>query len=91
MREEKARDQRKVGQKIIPTPGTDIFIDIFQSGTWDARDMLKNGRMCKKGGLLCSTLEEGQRRYGISPILSRVLGEEPPNIRPPAKSPRSKT
>ena len=45
-------DQRKEGQKAIPTLCTDV-IRLLRSGTWDARNRIKYGRICvpayKKG------------------------------------------
>ena len=38
-----ARDQRKRGQNGILTTGSNVPIDHFWSGIWDARDMGKDG------------------------------------------------
>ena len=38
---------RKEGQKVSPLPAnTDVLIGLLRSWKWDARNMIKGGRMC---------------------------------------------
>ena len=64
--EEETGDQRKTGQTGIPTPGADTPTSLVSVRGVGCKEQVKRWTV-----VWGSTPQEGQRRLGISPFLSR--------------------
>ena len=65
-REEEAGDQKKEGQKGIPTSGMNSLICLLRSGMWVAGNMIKGAGMCGTGkGKSC----RGRKIYFFSCLM----------------------